>query len=112
MIDLIRCKIIAFLSCTTGQELTDDKLLSLSQEITGHGQLRCLAIHGLKIKSNVVESCLANATEISEAAYQVMLRWIKNEPDRKVAYDNMCRALTHNKVEQRLLIEEVLKQLE
>ena len=62
------------------------------------------------MKPKTVESCLTNATKISEAAYQVMLGWINNESDRKVAYDNMCRALAHDKVKRSLLIDEVLKQ--
>ena len=108
LVYLIRCKIIAFPFLVLGQELSDQKLLSLSEEITDSGQLRCLAIHGLQVKPKTVESCLTNAKKISEAAYQVIRGWINNEPDRKVAYDKMCRALAHDEVKLRLLIHEVL----
>ena len=95
-----------------GQELTDQKLLSLSEVLTDSGQLRRLAIQGLQINRNRVESCLTNERKISDATYEVFRDWINNEPDRKIAYDKMCRALAQDKVKLSLLIDEVLNKRE
>ena len=110
---LVYVKMIVLLFCTTGQELTDTKLLLLANKITERSNLFNLAIHGLGLEQSAVETCITNHKEdINGAAHGVLTDWIRNKPDRKVAYDKMCRALSHENVKLRLLIEEVLNKHE
>ena len=85
----------------------------LGNKITERSKLFNLAIQGLGLDPSSVQACLTNfEKDISGAAYKVLTDWINNESDRKVAYDKMCRALTHDKVKLRLLIDEILNKRE
>ena len=85
----------------------------LANKITERSKLFCLAIHGLALDPSAVQTCVTNhERDISGAAHQVLTDWINNEIDRKVAYDKMCRALAHEEVKLRLLIDEVLNKHE
>ena len=103
----------AFLFCTIGQELTDAKLLLLAKKMTEKSKLLDLAVIGLGLNHDAVQTRVTNHKEdIIRAAHEVLRDWIHNELDRKVAYDKMCRALAHDHFKLRLLIDEVLNKHE
>ena len=91
----------------TGRELTDKKVSALSKRITDHEQLRTLAIEGLTLPATKVQTCLTDEEKIGDAAHKVLTGWLVSKPDRKIAYDEMCRAL--DKVDLKMYIAEVLE---
>ena len=88
-------------------ELSDPRLVLLSEEINQARKLRRLAVVGLKMDSVVIDSSLQNNTDIVEAAYHVLKQWRDSQPDRTTAYKQICQALRNVKME--MLITEALQ---
>ena len=57
--------------------------------------LRSLAILGLGIEENKVDTALENhAGDITSAIYQVLKQWQNGYENAAIAYNNLCQALT------------------
>ena len=75
-------------------ELTDVRLILLSEGINQPSKLRKLAVLGLKMGASVIDSALQNnKDDIDEAAYRVLMQWRVSQPDKWVAYKQICEAL-------------------
>ena len=90
-------------------EFTDGKLIRLSNKITKKRTLRTLAIVGLGVKGETVDSCLQNNDDINDAAYEVLNDWRKTQVSKYEAYTNICKALKHGDVQLEFLIGEALQ---
>ena len=88
-------------------ELTDGRLVLLSEEINQQRKLRKLAIVGLKMSDHVIESALQSNPDIVDAAYTVLEQWRKSDPDRTVAYTEICQTLRD--VNMAMLIKDTLQ---
>ena len=91
-----------------GPELTDERLLRLSQKINCTEDLYILAIIGLCIKDETIDAHMRNKSDsITMATYSVLKGWRKSQPDHQVAYRKMCDGL--KKAEMESYIYEVLQ---
>ena len=80
-------------------ELSDVKVLNLSEVITGPVELRTLAIRGLKKGEYQIQTHLRNKSDIREAVHAVLKDWHKSQTNSKVAYLKLCHALKESKMQ-------------
>ena len=74
--------------------LTDEMVLNLSKRLIDTSDLLTLAITGLGVFGHIVDWHInKNRPDIVIAAREVLTDWIKIQPDRHVAYTEMCKAL-------------------
>ena len=89
-------------------ELTDTRLVLLSNEITSSNKLRTLAMVGLNINGTIIDSALQNnGDDITEAAYKVLKQWRDSQSDKTTAYTQICQTLRDVKMD--ILITETLQ---
>ena len=75
-------------------QLTDQRLLLLSQLITEQEELRALALFGLNIPDHeVAKHFVDNRGSINTAAYNLLRDWRRTQRDEREAFDNMKAAL-------------------
>ena len=86
--------------------LTGQHLVMLSNKITDKQTLRMLAVVGLRMQTETVDSHLYGNT-INDAAYEVLSEWKKGQSNDEKAYSNICQALTNVKLES--FIDEILQ---
>ena len=83
-------------------------LLDLSMKISKPFEILTLGQKGLKLGLNVVKTCMHNdKDDVNMAMYNVLEKWRVSQPDPKIAYDNLCEALTVVNMDS--LIQEVLQ---
>ena len=89
-------------------ELSDSRLVLLCDEINQPRKLRKLAVVGLNMDTKTIDSALQNYRgDIIEAAYSVLQQWRDSQPNRTIAYEQICQALRDVKMD--MLITETLK---
>ena len=85
-------------------------VVKLSKRINDPMDLLMLGTLGLNMKEEDLAGHLQNKKDnIHMAAYGVLKTWKASQPDRKVAYKNLCEALRHKDVDMKSLIKEVLQ---
>ena len=73
--------------------MTDPRLVNLSNAITQASDLRKLGIQGLHLDAKTVERHITNNRDITSAAHDVLFEWLNTQENRRVAYNNLCKAL-------------------
>ena len=69
------CQLISE-SNTSGQDVTDGMMLTLSQKINKEGDLRKLAIQGLRVNDDIISASLYKyPQDINLAVYEVLKIW-------------------------------------
>ena len=91
------------------KKLTTEQLLKLAKMITTQMDLYTLAIIGLAISEEKVETSLTNHTEINMAVYHVLKEWRTSQISNEVAYDKLCDALKNDDVNMASLISKALE---
>ena len=90
------------------KELTGDMLLKLAKKISKPFDILTLGRRGLKLDLSVVETAISNnKDDVNMALYDVLKKFRVSQPDAKIAYDNLCEALTAVNMDS--LIQEVLQ---
>ena len=90
------------------KELTEYMLLDLSEKISKPFDIMKLGGKGLKLDLSVVETAISNnKDDVNMAMYDVLKKWRVSQPDSKMAYNNLCEALTVVNMDS--LIQEVLQ---
>ena len=90
------------------KELTGDMLLKLAKKISKPFDILTLGRRGLKLDLSVVETAISNnKDDVNMAMYYVLKKFRVSQPDAKIAYDNLCEALTALNMDS--LIQEVLQ---
>ena len=90
------------------KELTGDMLLKLAKKISKPFDILTLGRTGLKLDLSVVETAISNnKDDVNMAMYDVLKKFRVSQPDAKIAYDNLCEALTAVNMDS--LIQEVLQ---
>ena len=90
------------------KELTGDMLLKLAKKISKKIDILTLGRTGLKLDLSVVEAAIVNNNDdVNMAMYEVLKSFRVSQPDAKIAYDNLCKALTAVNMDS--LIQEVLQ---
>ena len=88
-----------------GKELTAPMVLSLSESLGNKDDLRKLALNGLNMEPHVLQKHITDSRErYTEAAYNLLEDWLKQQVSRRVAYSLLCQAI--KKVELNFLIDE------
>ena len=82
-------------------------LLDLSEKINKPFEILKLGGKGLKLDLAVVETSIHNNDDVNMAMYDVLKKWKVSQPDPKIAYGNLCEALTVVKMDS--LIQDVLQ---
>ena len=101
------CFVPIFPDSPAAPELTDARLVLLSNEITSRSKLRTLATVGLNVDSSIVSTALRNnRDDITEAAHTVLTQWRDSQPNKTIAYKQICEVLRRVKME--ILITEML----
>ena len=67
--------------------------LNLARQITTQQELRNLAMLGLRVKSNVIDTKLTNERDIKEAALKVIQQWATSKEHKRAAYVELCEIL-------------------
>ena len=87
------------------KELDGSQVLALSEVLVDQDDLRKLALNGLKVKPHVLRKHISNSREkYTEAAYNLLEDWLKQQKNRQVAYRKLIAALEDVELSQ--LIEE------
>ena len=74
-------------------QLTDRKLLELSEHFTDTEMLRSLTITGLNMGDHVIDSRINNHQKINEAAHECLKEWRLNEQHSHVTCSKLIKAL-------------------
>ena len=75
-------------------ELTDTRLWKLAKRILSAEDLLTLAIMGLHVEEDIIDRHLRDqSNSICIASFNVLKEWRISQPDRCIAYTNMCEAL-------------------
>ena len=100
--------LLLFPEIPAAPELTDTRLVLLSNEITSPNKLRTLAMVGLNINGTIIDSALQNnRDDITEAAYKVLKQWRDSQSNKTTAYTQICQTLRDVKMD--ILITETLQ---
>ena len=67
--------------------------LRLSHKINRAHDIRVLAIHGLGLREDVVNTHLYNERDIRDVVYKVLKEWRNAQPNSRIAYSELCTAL-------------------
>ena len=79
--------------CNLGS-LKDGHIWMLAEKITNVSDLRTLALRGLDLDSNTVDSTTYNNEKaIQEAAYRILQKWLQKQDNKQNAYTNLLAAL-------------------
>ena len=90
------------------KELTGDMLLKLAKKISKPFDILTLGQTGLKLDLSIVETAIVNnKDDVNMAMYDILKKFRVSQPDVKIAYDNLCEALTVVNMDS--LIGEVLQ---
>ena len=101
------CFVLIFPDSPAAPELTDARLVLLSNEITSRSKLQTLATVSLNVDSSIVSTALRNnRDDITEAAHTVLTQWRDSQPNKSIAYKQICEALRRVKI--KILITEML----
>ena len=80
-------------------------ILALSESLAGRDDLTKLAIDGLKMKPHVLRKHISDSREkYTEAAYNLLEDWLKQQENRQVAHTRLCEAIRSVKLD--FLIDE------
>ena len=86
----------------SSEELTDTRLVKLSNTIATESELRMLGTQGLNVGLHEIDKQITNNRNISSAAYHVLYNWRKTQEDNTVAYKNLCDALKSANLELKI----------
>ena len=81
--------------------------MGLAMKVSSPIQILRLGRKGLKLDLSVVETSIHNNDDVNMAMYDVLKKWRVSQRDAKIAYDNLCEALTAVNMDS--LIQEVLQ---
>ena len=89
-------------------------ILEISLRITSEIDLFLLGVTGMKMHKGMVEVCISNNRNPTEATNELLRRYITDHHhnDRRAAYTGLCAALRHKEVKLTYLIKEVLEKTE
>ena len=74
-------------------------LVNLSSTISTEQDLRTLGIVALEMEHHVVQTYLTNnAGNITNAAYKLLIKWRKTQPDSHTAYTKMAHGIIYSKL--------------
>ena len=65
----------------------------LSEQFETVEDIRALGVKGLKMKSHTVNKHIQEGRNIPLAAYNMIADWLKQQPDRTIAHNEMMKAL-------------------
>ena len=82
-------------------------MLDLSMKISEPFDILRLGRKGLKLDLAAVETSIQNHKNVNMAMYDVLKKWRVSQSDAKIAYDNLCEALTAVNMDS--LIQDVLQ---
>ena len=80
--------------------------MKVADRITSESDLVHLGVTGLKVKYDRIKSTLTNySKDIQSATHHVLFTWVKSQPNRVEAFEEICNGL--RKCEMDLLVSEL-----
>ena len=76
-----------------GPKLKDAMILKLAESVEEEDEYLKLAKSALKMQDYEWESCLEKNKDLIMATYNILHKWRNSQPDRKVTFEKLSKAL-------------------